>query len=82
MMLSLRPIMFVATEIKLRGTTIRKHFCARPDALLIDDSDHNVEAFLAHGGQAILVPRPWNPLHCMPTLTFLDDAFKMFFNMY
>ena len=41
----------------------RKHFCARPDALLIDDRDKNVEDFRAHGGQAILMPRPWNSLH-------------------
>ena len=59
----------------------RKHFCARPDALLIDDGDHNVEAFRAHGGQAILVPRPWNSLHYMPTETHLHDAFTMFFRM-
>lgn len=41
----------------------RKHFCAHPRALLIDDSDHNVDSFRALGGQAILVPRPWNSLH-------------------
>ena len=44
----------------------RKHFCARPDALLIDDRDKNVEDFRAHGGQAILMPRPWNTRHDHP----------------
>lgn len=38
----------------------RKHFCAHPNTLLIDDSEDNVDEFHAHGGQAILVPRPWN----------------------
>jgi len=38
----------------------RKHFCAREDHLLVDDADHNVRDFRKHGGQAILVPRPWN----------------------
>lgn len=37
-----------------------KHFCARPDALLVDDADKNVRKFKEHGGQAFLVPRPWN----------------------
>lgn len=37
-----------------------KHFCAMPEALLIDDSLKNVEMFEAHGGQTILIPRPWN----------------------
>lgn len=41
----------------------RKHFCARPDALLIDDRDKNVDDFRKHGGMAILVPRPWNSAH-------------------
>lgn len=40
-----------------------KHLCASPDALLIDDGDHNIEAFRIGGGQALLVPRPWNSLH-------------------
>jgi 5'(3')-deoxyribonucleotidase len=40
-----------------------KNFCARPDALLIDDSDANVRAFRAWGGQAYLFPRPWNTSH-------------------
>jgi len=37
-----------------------KHFCAHPDHLLIDDANHNVNAWREHGGQAILMPRPWN----------------------
>lgn len=52
-----------------------KHFCARPDALLIDDSDANVEAFQEHGGQAILVPRPWNSCNGFDTMERLKRAF-------
>ena len=48
-----------------------KTFCASSaqDALLIDDSDANVNAFRDHGGQAILVPRPWNTLYGKDTTT-------------
>jgi 5'(3')-deoxyribonucleotidase len=38
----------------------QKYFCAHTDTILIDDSDKNVNAFRAHGGSAILVPRLWN----------------------
>ena len=41
----------------------RKHFCAREDHLLVDDADHNCIEFRQHGGQTILVPRPWNTNH-------------------
>ena len=40
-----------------------KKIFAGPDTLLIDDRDKNVEEFKAVGGQAILVPRPWNKNH-------------------
>jgi hypothetical protein len=38
----------------------RKHFFARPDTLLIDDKQCNVEAFKAAGGAAFTFPAPWN----------------------
>ncbi len=39
---------------------VPKHQLAARDAVLIDDSDANVEAFVAAGGRAILFPQPWN----------------------
>jgi len=43
----------------------RKHFCAKRGALLIDDNPRNIEAFSAHGGLTILMPRPWNYMHAV-----------------
>jgi len=37
-----------------------KPFVGDARSLLIDDSDANVEKFLARGGKTILVPRKWN----------------------
>ena len=37
-----------------------KQFCAGPDTLLIDDADHNLEAFFDEGGRTVCVPRKWN----------------------
>lgn len=37
-----------------------KYTVARPHTLLIDDGEHNVEAFRAAGGQAITWPAAWN----------------------
>jgi len=44
-------------------TMAPKHLLAKPDTLLIDDKDENVEGFWDAGGKAILVPRPWNSNH-------------------
>jgi hypothetical protein len=47
------------------AATPRKHFLAHERALLVDDSDSNVlefETYKNRGGNAILVPRPWNSL--------------------
>ena len=41
-------------------TQASKSFLARPDALLIDDKNENIEEFVAAGGQGLLVPRHWN----------------------
>ena len=40
--------------------TPQKHLLAKPDVILIDDSEANVSKFRMQGGQAILMPRPWN----------------------
>ena len=37
-----------------------KHLLAGPSAILIDDCDAQVNKFREFGGEAILVPRPWN----------------------
>ena len=41
-------------------TQIPKSLLAKPDTLLIDDKDENVEEFAKAGGYGILVNRPWN----------------------
>ena len=36
---------------------------ARPNRILVDDADHQVDAWRDAGGYAIQIPRPWNRLH-------------------
>lgn len=58
----------------------QKHLLARPDALLIDDSDKNVVAFRGAGGQAILMPRPWNSLHNVDTEPHILRSLSVIFH--
>lgn len=45
----------------LRLTLTReKHLLACHGRLLVDDAEHNVDAWIRAGGQAILWPQPWN----------------------
>lgn len=37
-----------------------KYLCARRGAVLVDDTMDKVNPFIDHGGDAILVPQPWN----------------------
>ena len=50
-------LMFTQKQFLL-GLT--KHWCAHPKALLIDDNEIHCSDFLDAGGNAFLVPRPWN----------------------
>lgn len=40
--------------------THHKYLLARPEAVLVDDYQKNVDDFQRNGGHAVLVPRPWN----------------------
>lgn len=40
-----------------------KWLMASPSTILIDDGEHNVSAFVAAGGKAILFPQPYNANH-------------------
>ena len=55
----------------------RKQFCAHGEALLIDDADKNVAAFREWGGNALLVPRPWNSGNGLSTGDYLSRAFDV-----
>lgn len=58
-----------------------KHLCANPESLLVDDANHNVEAFRAAGGKTILVPRPWNTNWCMCPMGLLKNRFYRLFQV-
>lgn len=53
---------------------VPKALLAKPDTLLIDDKDENIEDFRAAGGHAILIARPWNKLYMIAGQTV--DSFK------
>lgn len=56
--------------------TPRKHIGANPRTLLIDDRNDNCLQFIANGGKACLVPRPWNPSWELGTKSTLETFFK------
>ena len=43
-------------------SSLKKH-CARPDSVLIDDNDTNIQEFNKYQGKGILFPRIWNSLY-------------------
>jgi len=49
-----------------------KYLFAKQGALLIDDRNKNVDEFVSAGGDAILVPRPWNRLSQLQTVAYLE----------
>ena len=53
-----------------------KDVIAHPGAILIDDGEHNIDAWVANGGQGILVPRPWNRNRKQNTLDWVTCAVK------
>lgn len=60
-----------------------KYLLAAPDRVLIDDADHNCEAFYAAGGETILFPRKWNLLHPFwqtPVETAIHYASRLMFD--
>lgn len=60
-------------------TQAPKSLLARPDTLLIDDKDENIDEFIAADGRGLLIPRPWNRVHFCADRTvqvvekFLED---------
>jgi len=53
-----------------------KWICAHHGALLIDDKYQNVVEFRRAGGQAIVVPRPWNLHYNKDPKVYLEAALK------
>ncbi len=58
-----------------------KFRCAKPGALLIDDNDDNIEKFCSKGGMAMIIPRPWNRLHKINTMSHLTCSFFLLKNL-
>lgn len=57
--------------------TPRKHIGASPHTLLVDDCLKNCLDFQRHHGQALLVPRPWNPRNGEATWVVLEEFFQV-----
>jgi 5'(3')-deoxyribonucleotidase len=54
-----------------------KWMLARPYCMLVEDNSDNARAFQAAGGEALVVPRPWNHLH-KQCGTFTEGAIRKF----
>lgn len=50
-------------------TVATKALLAKPNVLLIDDNDRNIDEFAKAGGQVLQVPRPWNGLSNLANCT-------------
>jgi len=57
-------------------TQASRAFFASPDTLLIDDKQENVDEFIKAGGNAILIPRPWNRLLRHKVIPHLEKEIK------
>ena len=56
--------------------TPRKWLLGKPGVILFDDHVVNCEKFKAEGGDAFLVPRPWNPRYSQNTEDALVDCLE------
>ena len=56
--------------------TPRKWDLARPDALLIDDREENLDLFRQEGGHGVLVPAPWNRLWGANAFKAIEDQLR------
>ena len=77
-------LVFVAAETGISKQDFENMFAFEKELFeelmkCIDDSDKNVDEFEAHGGQVLLVPRPWNSLQGVDTKEELADAFDISF---
>lgn len=52
-----------------------KDLLVKPNHLLIDDKNENVDGFMKAGGQAILIPRLWNKNKNLNPISVLKTAF-------
>jgi len=50
-----------------------KHFMARPDAVLVDDYEKNIDEWVDNMGRGVLIPREWNRDFGVPLQRVLDE---------
>lgn len=63
--------------------TENKHLLAKPDAILIDDTDTKIYNFHMHGGRTILFPQRWNTFNCITDpLAFVKKELGGISNLY